>query len=1678
MAKARKLGTFGGVFTPSILTILGVIMYLRLPWIVGQAGFWMTAGIILVAHLISVTTGLSVASIATDKRVQAGGTYYMISRSLGLSIGGTLGLALFVGLSFSVSLYLIGFSESLLGFLGREATIGSIRLTGSIALAGVTAVTLISTALAIRTQYLIMAAIGLSLATIFLGSPPAMAAAPLLRPVAGAAPFIVLFGIFFPAVTGFEAGVSMSGDLKDPKGSIPKGTIAAIGFGLVVYLGLAAYFAWTVPSAELTGNPRVLLDLSFWPPIVLAGIWGATVSSALGSILGAPRILQATAADGILPRWLARGHGPENEPRNALLVTFLIAEAGILIGELDLIARVVSMFFITTYGFLNLSAAIENWASPDFRPEFRIPAWVSVLGSATAFIVMIELDFLAMVGATLVLGAVFFGIKRRQLALESGDAWEGVWSSLIRTAVDRLLRGRGHSRNWRPNLLLFSEGAASEPALAELGGWLARRRGLLTDFRLETDLSLGAGFRVQPAERASEERGLIVRAVRCGDPQAAALALVQGYGFAGVEPNTVLLGWPEAGALRAEGALGLVRAVRELDRNLLLLRAPAESPFGERRRLEVWVRGEARDLGLSLALLRFLTESDDWSEALVELVVVRGEDLLPEETVRLRLERALADARIDAVVQVLRDEGGSLLGRIAARPEPADLVVLPLDELGPLDTAAQLVEAGERLAQLPAALLLDGASSFAQAWSGLLPSALPEWGASAGVEDVAALPLALPTHPRLAALAAPLALQLEELAEGFLQRFERPATADELSPREPLTDAVERGLAGLAKALDGGGGEAARRRALSRLQADLLFQAARRLDEYAAETPALQRRRLEEGLEWLHQRLEGLTMAQPERLELEPEGDGGRKRRLAPRRLLRGILEEELPLLEAALLRRLALQAFREIQESQALLRQGLEALGRVERAYEERPELAAEPRQRESEALERGLSTLRAARAAALDQAGREWLAGWRELESRLLAALGGVAAGKAVRAAERRDRREAADEALPRWFDGQASLLALLRLDLRLLTIRSRLRIAVGRRRQAPLQELAALRVGRVGELLDALDRVLDGRAGIEQLRLGFVLDNPLDGEALVEDLVGEVARVCEDLPEKAEVAGEEFWRAIGEGRLGEAEAATLSLRRLVESQLEGLFVEPLEKELVELGRRLDEACSGIGDAVRLALFQSRLDAGAEARLDERLASLRDCRDRIAEHSATLEALELELGARLDHHLDRAFEKLNPFELARSAGELTPFLLAARPRDALGTAQRLRHQASEILRGALADLVYRRSDALPLAWRLGAKSVGPARTAAPLLEALESREPQARLLEALPFAYRQLFLGRPSVDRESWVGREAELARADEAVRRWRSGRAGALLVRGEPGAGKSSFCQLLAQRHGERGRVWTLAPPETADGDPLRLAARLREATGLAGGFVEQLERLPDGGLVVVHDLSLWWRRREDGLGALEQLAAGIDREGGRLLFLLNGDSHALRLIQRLVDFEGRALDRIDLGPLPVRSLRDLVLQRHRSAGLSLELDGRGDHPRRLGERRISELQLAAFFGRLFERTRGNPGEALRQWVSAVESFEGRLLSVRTRPEAPPPGVEALPPAARLPLLQLMLHRRLTRETLVELCGGPDDAALERELARLQRAGWIAGTGALEINPWLLGSLLRAFQERSLL
>ncbi len=308
----RGLGTFGGVFTPSILTILGVIMYLRFGWVVGNAGLRNTMIIVTIATGITLLTGLSIAQISTDQEIRTGGAYYMVSRSLGSEIGGAIGIPLYLASALSVSLYTLGFAESVHA-VAPSVPIRPLALATTVV---VTVLALVSARTAIRAQYIIMAVIVLSLVSFFLGT--GVVTAPTIPGRFGGAasfdpePFWVVFAVFFPAVTGIMAGVNMSGDLAEPRKSIPRGTLAAIGVSYVLYMIIPVVLDRRADSASLVDDPLIMRQLSFWGPAILLGVWGATLSSALGSILGAPRILQALARDGVLPGPMRRfGRGPD-----------------------------------------------------------------------------------------------------------------------------------------------------------------------------------------------------------------------------------------------------------------------------------------------------------------------------------------------------------------------------------------------------------------------------------------------------------------------------------------------------------------------------------------------------------------------------------------------------------------------------------------------------------------------------------------------------------------------------------------------------------------------------------------------------------------------------------------------------------------------------------------------------------------------------------------------------------------------------------------------------------------------------------------------------------------------------------------------------------------------------------------------------------------------------------------------------------------------------------------------------------------------------------------------------------------------------------------------------------------------------------------------------------------------
>ena len=289
------LGTFSGVFTPSILTILGIILFLRLGYVVGNAGLGRALLIICLANIISVLTSMSLAAIATNLRVKVGGHYYLISRTLGVEFGGAIGIVLFLAMSVSIAFYCIGLGEAIASMIpGAGKTLP--QIIAALAIVFLSVFAWLGTDWATRLQYVVMSILAASLLSFYLGGlahfDSTLLAQNWLSPAIGPS-FWVLFAIFFPAVTGFTQGVSMSGDLKEPSKSITLGTFAAVGISIVIYLSVAVVFAAVLPKEALSRDYGAMKHVAVVGWLISAGVIAGTLSSAMASLLGAPRILQS-----------------------------------------------------------------------------------------------------------------------------------------------------------------------------------------------------------------------------------------------------------------------------------------------------------------------------------------------------------------------------------------------------------------------------------------------------------------------------------------------------------------------------------------------------------------------------------------------------------------------------------------------------------------------------------------------------------------------------------------------------------------------------------------------------------------------------------------------------------------------------------------------------------------------------------------------------------------------------------------------------------------------------------------------------------------------------------------------------------------------------------------------------------------------------------------------------------------------------------------------------------------------------------------------------------------------------------------------------------------------------------------------------------------------------------------
>lgn len=661
MSKTTSTGHGFGtapVFLAAISTILGAILFLRFGYAVANVGMVGALVIILIGHAITIPTALAIAEIATNLKVEGGGEYFIISRSFGIMIGGTIGISLYLSQAISVAFYMIAFTEAFVpAFDWIQSVTGIVPQRWMISIPATVlllAVILKKGAdLGVTTLWVVVSILGVSLLMFFFGK----AETPLNSPdffgtVENPDDFFTVFAIVFPAFTGMTAGVGLSGDLRNPRKSIPLGTLTATVVGMIVYVLVVLKFTYSLPADVLDADQFAMKRIALWGPIIPIGLAAASLSSAIGSILIAPRTAQALGKDDIFPfpgvnRFLSQGAGASNEPVNATMLTAVIVLSFVAMGDVDFVAQIISMFFMITYGALCLVSFLEHFGgNPSYRPTFRSRWYISLIGAVGCLVMMFQMApvyaALSIVAIVVIYASITHGRSKHEMGLS--DLFKGVLFQITRKLQVLIQREQTDmiSTNWRPSFVAVSSNSLTRLAPFDLLRWISYHYGFGTFIHYikgmlneETNNEAKGKLIKLVKQGASSGAGVYVDTIISPSFKTAIAQIVQIPGISGMDNNSILFEFHQGEPQEIEQIIEGCHFAAATDYNICVLRS-SERRFGYRRKIHIWLTpGDYRNVNLLILLAYIIGGHPDWKGCEIELYGAFEHRKLNREAARL-----------------------------------------------------------------------------------------------------------------------------------------------------------------------------------------------------------------------------------------------------------------------------------------------------------------------------------------------------------------------------------------------------------------------------------------------------------------------------------------------------------------------------------------------------------------------------------------------------------------------------------------------------------------------------------------------------------------------------------------------------------------------------------------------------------------------------------------------------------------------------------------------------------------------------------------------------------------------------------------------------------------------------------------------------------------------------------
>lgn len=733
-----------GVIFPTAANILGVLLFLRLPWIVGKAGVLQAFGLVAVCCCCTFITTLSLSAVATNGKILGGGSYFLIARSMGPALGAGVGLCFYMANSVGAAMYFMGTVEAWeYAFpdvqLMDVGTVNNIRVTGFLIL--VVALVLVSLGIKIVTRAgsVFLVIVLFSIFCMFLGC--------LIGPVDGVSTsatynvdvqlenimltinatwegvaggylsdnfgpgyeeeqlafpsdttkysFVALMALWFPACTGIMAGSNRSGDLKNPAHMIPTGTLIAQASTSFCYLMFVILYGATAPRTTLL-NDKFFASSSAFPvkEIVIFGVMASTIGAGLTSLVSGCRLLSAIAGDGTLPILRIFSVSVGKEPRLALVASGILCCLAIAVGELNVVASILTMFFLMCYTCVNASCFLLVLVNdPNWRPTFKYHHWVvSLLGAVLCVWMMFAVSPLWALVAMLFCSIVFIYAAHHSHQVKWGDGFQGMKFQLARNILMKMDL-KQHTKNWRPMLLCVTgasidtnnEVQIEDPEILSFASQLQGGQGITIvggvvcskngDIFSDAGPFMSPHFQEHMNDGQEQMKKLIKecgiagfgRLVHTNDFFDGLMSLVQISGLGVFQPNCVLARWPhgwdvpgEHGREKRVRLLRLVQVAVVFHKVMMIVKGTELPALTDRLSGTVDIWWIVADGGILLLLPCLLSKHKVWSNCRTRLFVVAEEvaDEDPSLVLQHELEAYVRDFRlnVEVCVKILRQD--------------------------------------------------------------------------------------------------------------------------------------------------------------------------------------------------------------------------------------------------------------------------------------------------------------------------------------------------------------------------------------------------------------------------------------------------------------------------------------------------------------------------------------------------------------------------------------------------------------------------------------------------------------------------------------------------------------------------------------------------------------------------------------------------------------------------------------------------------------------------------------------------------------------------------------------------------------------------------------------------------------------------------------------------------------